>query len=601
MGKSKVDPDVQLSVFLEHKCELFIGDKVEPCTDGIFSVLSEKLGMTSRAVYLSVVRKKTILLNSFSENQHSMEKSETCKQNEESYSNPVDESLESADRSIESVNSDPEQSAACGKSIESSESTTSNANGEVFDSNLKVKGNTVSFAADVNMQDIFGVSSKTQGRKTRLKASPGWAWKIRNVIWQHFQSQCSWSFKSADPNVLGEVSLSGICLGCEAKMQLDFSAEGRMKVFITNYDAKVGHEIRKHRIRGAGKQHFNELLENASAHSVYTSEANRLMKKGDPIPSILMSQNAMRIGKHRMNAVGGKAMSVIESLIQMKSKSHAAVIGDISIFPFSVTYQLPLQKEVYKHFTDRKRSSMSIDSTGFNMRTSTFLPSNDKMPIFLYTMTCHGPETLPVFQMISSRHTQSFIVAWLTSWAKENKKPDEIYVDDSAALVGACVQTFAKCHSTNEYISVCMNNALFGEPLPKAYIRLDRSHFVRSLHRLKALKKEDIRKNVLYKRIFGVLITCDDIHDAEGIIKNLFTILKTEYVTEACAKALDELKVRCESDETTLPDDVDDVESPITTNSADEVDSLDQTQENERASLLLYDKDSSYKGTSAYR
>lgn len=67
MVKSKVDPDVQLAEFLAHKHELFIGDKVKPCTDKIFSVLSKTLGITSRAVYLSIVRKTTIKLKSFSQ------------------------------------------------------------------------------------------------------------------------------------------------------------------------------------------------------------------------------------------------------------------------------------------------------------------------------------------------------------------------------------------------------------------------------------------------------------------------------------------------------------------------------------------------------
>lgn len=103
------------------------------------------------------------------------------------------------------MNSEPEQSN------QSNESTNSNADGKVYDSNLKVIGKTASFATDVNMQDIFGASYKTQGTKTRLKAAPGWAWKVRNVIWQNFKSQCSWSFKSADPNALGAVRFGMRC------------------------------------------------------------------------------------------------------------------------------------------------------------------------------------------------------------------------------------------------------------------------------------------------------------------------------------------------------------------------------------------------------
>jgi hypothetical protein len=50
---------------------------------------------------------------------------------------------------------------------------------------------------------------------------------------------------------------------------------------------------------------------------------------------------------------------------------------------------------------------------------------------------------MPVGQMISENHTISFLRYWLSSWCS-GKPPDEIVLDESKALIGACVQAFAK-------------------------------------------------------------------------------------------------------------------------------------------------------------
>lgn len=63
MVNPKVAPEIQLAKFIEHRDDLFDGNKVKPCTDGIFTTLSISLGMTPRAVYSSVVRKVANILN----------------------------------------------------------------------------------------------------------------------------------------------------------------------------------------------------------------------------------------------------------------------------------------------------------------------------------------------------------------------------------------------------------------------------------------------------------------------------------------------------------------------------------------------------------
>lgn len=199
---------------------------------------------------------------------------------------------------------------------------------------------------------------------------------------------------------------------------------------------------------------------------------------------------------------------------------------------------VPMQREFFLMAIKHKRCIISIDRTGMGIRTSNFLPkeyAQGKMPVFLYTIACHSAEkTMPICQLLTNRHTLNFLAAWLTEWKKQVKKIHEIIVDDSAALVGACVKALAKCSNTNQYISKCMNSVLYGSAPPTVYIRLDTSHFVRSLHRLNGLKRLDLRARVLYKRVFGFLMRCENLRVIEKVIRDLFIVVRSKYATEIC-------------------------------------------------------------------
>lgn len=84
--------------------------------------------------------------------------------------------------------------------------------------------------------------------------------------------------------------------------------------------------------------------------------------------------------------------------------------------------------------------------------------------------------------MLSQDRTIRFVAFWLSTWAFNIKIPDEIVMDQSAALFGACVQTFTNIKNTNAYISACMDS---DTPTPSVYLRTDRFHFVCTIHRIK--------------------------------------------------------------------------------------------------------------------
>lgn len=61
--------------------------------------------------------------------------------------------------------------------------------------------------------------------------------------------------------------------------------------------------------------------------------------------------------------------------------------------------------------------------------------------------------------------------------------------------------------------------------MPECYIRLDRSHFIRYIHRLPIWKTNDYRKVKLIKNVLGYLIQCDDFTSFMEVVKKLFTML----------------------------------------------------------------------------
>lgn len=180
MVKSKVPIDIQLAQFRAYKDELYVGKRVKPSTDKVFQTLSQKLGMTPAALRISVVRNTGKVLAACDEVQAELNDVDVslteCNNNFFNQSTEGDSAVlanseltdqsinsELADQSINSANGD----AKChSSSLNESQSLHSDeSNIEENNKPVRVKRISVSFAAEVNSNDIFGVSYKIQGKK----------------------------------------------------------------------------------------------------------------------------------------------------------------------------------------------------------------------------------------------------------------------------------------------------------------------------------------------------------------------------------------------------------------------------------------------------
>lgn len=190
----------------------------------------------------------------------------------------------------------------------------------------------------------------------------------------------------------------------------------------------------------------------------------------------------------------------------------------------------------------------------------------------------------------------------------KNKCPDEIVLDSSAALIGACVKTFAECINLNAYLTTCGNALLLDTELPKCFIRLDRSHFVKMVLRNKDLRKADIRMSKLIHGVMGYIIVSEnmDVDQCECILQHIFTLTKNAYVNSDVVSSrifLEELvathsfKLKQEGNENMFAEPTDTVDSLQETDS----DECQREIDTKELPVAFYDGNQNYKGTSMYR
>lgn len=109
-----------------------------------------------------------------------------------------------------------------------------------------------------------------------------------------------------------------------------------------------------------------------------------------------------------------------------------------------------------------------------------------------------------------------------------------------SALIGAAINVFTSFPNTNAYVDACMNALLkSGTGVPECFIRIDRSHFVKSI--IRNTEKGDHRKNKLIRGVLGFLIQCTDHSAFKKIIQQLFVLIRNEYFTFTALQARDSL------------------------------------------------------------
>lgn len=358
----------------------------------------------------------------------------------------------------------------------------------------------------------------------------------------------------------------GHCTDCKAKIQCEATPKD-LQFSIENFDPNYKHDPKKkRRVLSVDMPKLHEKLQAKSVLKLRAEMAAELMLFGEPEPSIIPSADAMRKAKSRIDCPETDPFTALSFL----QKKYPKTIHSIGYDPFFIIFSTPLQRAVYKGEAMRnKRPTISIDATGlgnllndgcedaeyFIFEFSLILnisfsglrkPLKNQFTdtyILFYSIVCHGAQkSFTVGQMLSQIHNMEWLIHWMHTWKPQKKElwPLEIVMDESSALIGAAVAVFTQDKTIFQYLDRCVN-VLLGKnvDLPKCYIHIDRSHFVKSIHR--NLRKGEPKTVKLLRGVLGYLISCSDREEFGRIMENIFTLVCNEFISPEVMAARDML------------------------------------------------------------
>lgn len=228
--------------------------------------------------------------------------------------------------------------------------------------------------------------------------------------------------------------------------------------------------------------------------------ANSVMNQADPEPTRLPTVGCLRQIKYEENKSSHYDQNQILSLwLMTRISTYKDAIKHISVYPFYVHY---CQDQYCQKYKKTGKLILSLDATGSIFKP--FGPTNKIIitkHIFLNVCVMKTNENLssvPLTQMLSEDQSMDTIYKWLEAWQKGNPTPDEVNVDDSSALIGACVKAFTKHNSTKDYVEESYRKLEQGQRSDDCYIRIDSSHFIKILFNQSCFKHVDSRVKFFY-------------------------------------------------------------------------------------------------------
>lgn len=239
-------------------------------------------------------------------------------------------------------------------------------------------------------------------------------------------------------------------------------------------------------MKGSVKADISKMMQGNSAFALQSKLADKEMNVGDCVPAHVYNTAALRQLKAR--ELNTKDKDPIFALKLLKSGQFRGDIQEIGLDPFYVMYCTQLQSQWYDaEFNKKCPGILAVDATGIGLRK---VDSCDPKSTLLYTLTAKGKlhsfnclipkqflvfqslsiyiffvviftanpyqKSLPIAQMISEVQSLHYIRFWLQTCSLNHTKPSEIVMDESSALLGACIQVFthAKCNIEKNLFSL---------------------------------------------------------------------------------------------------------------------------------------------------
>ncbi|KAH9634044.1 hypothetical protein HF086_001246 [Spodoptera exigua] len=399
------------------------------------------------------------------------------------------------------------------------------------------------------IQPLYAYQRRT-GTNTykKYRTMPKFKWSnlLKENIYKYTKLPCTWTLKR-EKVVNNKIFVKGNCSQCTACVQIkSYATTDKIHTIfckITNIDKNIKHNPKKKfKLTPYKRQQLAKILKYKSAIVVHNELASTIIgdkKDENEVSSIpaLPSLAALRQIKSEVRKGQWFDSNPIISLLAMARSTHKNIIRSLSVHPnFFVYYWSEEQIDYYNQYLRKfERVTVTIDATGSFFQTMR-LADGTKITkrLFLYAGLITGNlklKSVPVLQMVTDAHGKQSILYWLNQWKRSiHRTPHEIISDDSSALVAASTEAFTVFSSTKEYIKNLFS-ILEGETsdVPSTFIRLDSSHFIKTLHNLKCFNDVDPRIKYFYIRCIMFLKKCEDFEIAKEVILDMIRVCLCQY------------------------------------------------------------------------
>jgi hypothetical protein len=455
-------------------------------------------------------------------------------------------------------------------------STPKSSESEIYELTSK----SFSFNLDVydwkKIQPMTGFKKRSGTSSYRTyKTLPKYKWTcmIKEKIWSNSKLPCTLTLKKH--TILNDnFKISGKCSQCGADIVIT-TQEKTDKIIsilckVSNFDGSFKHNLNiKTKLTPYRRRELAKELHNKSSTLVRNKMASELIHDNEHVssPPVIPSSLAFRKIKSDARLEHLPHSDQILSLLTMaKTNENGNGIRELCVFPnFRLFFWSDNQIKYYNYYQAKfQKVTVTVNATG-SLFEPIYLPNRTQLTkkLFLYVGLVTANEkfkSVPVFQMITDSHSQDTILLWLRKWLSfVDNPPQEIITDDSAALVSACIQAFAISLTTKRYIQHLFS--VFegtSSEKPKAFIRLDTSHFIKSLHRNFDIH-DDKRLKYFYIRCILFLKECEDYQLVKDTIIDIIKVClgqcddenSTDNESQTAKSRLDKLIHKIKFDEPT--------------------------------------------------
>jgi len=279
------------------------------------------------------------------------------------------------------------------------------------------------------------------------------------------------------------------------------------------------------------------LFEKFTSKLFFITKFNFIL--GQLEPSILPSANALRVAKSKELKLRQRHPDSLTTILLMKlEETYKNCIHDIGIDPFFIHFYTPELIHLYRAYSKSSSyPSLIIDATGTVIKNFSKLGLLKTRTLYLYEAVVYDDirnHTFTACSMISERHDNIAIYNWLSRLLKSGvPPPKETCCDMSLALLSAIVRSFTQYSSLNAYINICSlfifeNNYHHSFCLPKFYVRIDVSHFVKNVTKWSPFKTVSNRVKEIYLRVICLTVKSQSISEIKTLLLSIFVVASNE-------------------------------------------------------------------------